>query len=33
MPVEVVLRTGEHTMLAYLMHPLIKRLAAAMKEE
>jgi protease secretion system membrane fusion protein len=33
MPVEVVLRTGERTMLAYLMHPLIKRLAAAMKEE
>jgi protease secretion system membrane fusion protein len=33
MPVEVVLRTGERSMLAYLLHPLVKRLAAAMKEE
>jgi membrane fusion protein, protease secretion system len=33
MPVEVVFKTGERTLLAYLMHPLTKRLAAAMKEE
>lgn len=33
MPVEVVLKTGERSLLAYLMHPLTKRLAAAMKEE
>lgn len=33
MPVEVVLKTGERSLLAYLLHPLTKRLAAAMKEE
>lgn len=33
MPVEVVFRTGERTLLAYLLHPLTKRLAASMKEE
>lgn len=33
MPVEVVLKTGERSLLAYLMHPLARRLAAAMKEE
>jgi protease secretion system membrane fusion protein len=33
MPVEVVLKTGERSMLAYLLHPLTKRLAAAMKEQ
>ena len=33
MPVEVVLKTGERSMLAYLLHPLSKRLAAAMKED
>jgi len=33
MPVEVVLRTGERSLLTYLLHPLSKRLAAAMKEE
>jgi protease secretion system membrane fusion protein len=33
MPVEVVFKTGERTLLAYLMHPLSRRLAAAMKEE
>ena len=33
MPVEVVLKTGERSLLAYLMHPLTRRLAAAMKEE
>ena len=33
MPVEVVFRTGERSLLTYLMHPLTKRLAASMKEE
>ena len=33
MPVEVVLRTGERSMLTYLLHPLTKRIAASMKEE
>jgi membrane fusion protein, protease secretion system len=33
MPVEVVFKTGERSLLVYLLHPLTKRLAAAMKEE
>jgi protease secretion system membrane fusion protein len=33
MPVEVVFKTGERSMLTYLLHPLTKRMAAAMKEE
>lgn len=33
MPVEVVLKTGERSMLTYLLHPLTKRIAASMKEE
>lgn len=33
MPAEVVIKTGERTMLTYLMHPLTKRVAQAMKEE
>jgi protease secretion system membrane fusion protein len=33
MPVQIVIRTGERTLLAYIMHPLIKRIAASMKEE
>jgi protease secretion system membrane fusion protein len=33
MPVEVIFKTGERTVMTYLMHPLTKRLAAAMKEE
>jgi protease secretion system membrane fusion protein len=33
MPVEVVLKTGERSLLTYLLHPLTKRLAASMKEE
>ncbi len=33
MPVEVVIKTGERTVLTYLLHPLLKRLAASMKEE
>ncbi|MBI5275331.1 MAG: HlyD family type I secretion periplasmic adaptor subunit [Burkholderiales bacterium] len=33
MPVEVVLKTGERSLLSYLLHPLTKRIAASMKEE
>lgn len=33
MPVEVIFKTGERSLLAYLLHPLTKRLAAAMTEE
>lgn len=33
MPVEVVLKTGERSMLTYLLHPLTKRIASSMKEE
>lgn len=33
MPVEVVVKTGERTLLTYLLHPLMKRVAASMKEE
>lgn len=33
MPVEVVFKTGERSLLTYLLHPLTKRVAAAMKEE
>jgi protease secretion system membrane fusion protein len=33
MPVEVIVRTGERSMLTYLLNPLTKRLAASMKEE
>jgi protease secretion system membrane fusion protein len=33
MPAEVVFKTGERSMLTYLLHPLTKRMAAAMKEE
>jgi protease secretion system membrane fusion protein len=33
MPVEVVFRTGERSLLTYLLHPLTKRLAASLKEE
>jgi protease secretion system membrane fusion protein len=33
MPVQVVIKTGERTLLAYLLHPLSKRIAASMKEE
>jgi protease secretion system membrane fusion protein len=32
MPVEVVFITGERTLLAYWLHPLVKRLSASMKE-
>lgn len=33
MPAEVVFKTGERSLLTYLLHPLTKRLAASMKEE
>ena len=33
MEAEVLVKTGERSLLAYLMHPLTKRLASAMKEE
>ena len=33
MPAEVVIKTGERSLLTYLMHPLTKRMAASMKEE
>jgi membrane fusion protein, protease secretion system len=33
MPAEVLIKTGERSMLTYLLHPLTKRVAAAMKEE
>ncbi|MDR0528987.1 MAG: HlyD family type I secretion periplasmic adaptor subunit [Zoogloeaceae bacterium] len=33
MPAEVIIITGERSMLVYLLRPLIRRIAAAMKEE
>ena len=33
MPAEVLIKTGERSLLTYLMHPLTKRLAASLKEE
>lgn len=33
MPAEVVIKTGERTLLTYLLHPLTRRVAAALKEE
>lgn len=33
MPVQVVFKTGERSLLTYLMYPLIKRVAQSMKEE
>ena len=33
MQAEVLLKTGERSLLTYLLHPLTKRIAAAMKEE
>ena len=33
MPVEIVIKTGERSLLQYLLHPLIRRLAQSMKEE
>jgi protease secretion system membrane fusion protein len=33
MPVEVIFKTGERSLLTYLLHPLTRRLSASMKEE
>lgn len=33
MPAEVVIKTGERSMLTYLLHPLLKRVAASLNEE
>ena len=33
MPVEVVIKTGERSLLTYILHPLLKRLSASMKEQ
>ena len=33
MPAEVVIKTGERSLLTYLLHPLMKRVSASMKEE
>lgn len=33
MPVEVIIKTGARSVLTYLLHPLLKRMAASMKEE
>ncbi|ASQ90914.1 secretion protein HlyD [Prosthecochloris sp. GSB1] len=33
MPVQVVIKTGERTLLTYLLHPLVKRMSASLKEE
>ncbi|GHT94045.1 metalloprotease secretion protein [Betaproteobacteria bacterium] len=33
MPAEIIIITGERTMLTYLLHPLLKRIAVSMKEE
>jgi protease secretion system membrane fusion protein len=33
MQAEVVIKTGERSLLTYLLHPLTKRIAASMKEE
>jgi membrane fusion protein, protease secretion system len=33
MPAELIIKTGERSLLTYLLHPLTKRLAASLKEE
>jgi protease secretion system membrane fusion protein len=33
MPAEIVIKTGERSMLTYLLHPLLKRVATSLKEE
>ena len=33
MPAEVIIKTGERSVLNYLLNPLTKRMAASMKEE
>ena len=32
MPAEVLIKTGERTLLTYLLHPLTRRISAAMRE-
>jgi protease secretion system membrane fusion protein len=32
MPVTVVIKTGEHSLLTYLVDPLIKRITVSMKD-
>jgi protease secretion system membrane fusion protein len=32
MPADVIIRTGERTVLTYLLNPLTRRMAASMKE-
>jgi protease secretion system membrane fusion protein len=32
MPAEVVVQTGDRTVLQYLLHPLLRRLGSAMNE-
>jgi protease secretion system membrane fusion protein len=33
MPAEVIILTGQRTVLTYLLHPLTRRMAASMKEQ
>jgi protease secretion system membrane fusion protein len=33
MPVQVIIKTGERSLLTYIMHPLVKRISASLKEE
>jgi protease secretion system membrane fusion protein len=33
MPAEVIIKTGERTLLTYLLHPLTRRMASSMKEQ
>jgi protease secretion system membrane fusion protein len=33
MPAEVIIKTGERTLLTYLLHPLTRRVASSMKEQ
>ena len=33
MPTEVLIKVGQRSVLQYLVHPLLKRVAASMKEE
>jgi protease secretion system membrane fusion protein len=33
MPAQVIIKTGERSLLTYLLHPFMKRLAASLKEE
>jgi len=33
MPAEVIIKTGERTLLTYMLHPLTRRVAASMTEQ